>query len=72
QGIPADNIEKALKRGVRLDETTPGTGLGLNIVSEMAHSYRGALALGESRLGGLKATLTLKTPSQDVKAAKSR
>ncbi|MCZ8499154.1 hypothetical protein O9929_18545 [Vibrio lentus] len=23
---------------VRLDETTPGTGLGLNIVNEMAHS----------------------------------
>lgn len=72
QGIPAENIEKALKRGVRLDETTPGTGLGLNIVSEMAHSYRGALALGESRLGGLKATLTLKKPSHDVKVVKSR
>lgn len=45
-----------------MDETTPGTGLGLNIVSEMAHSYREALALGESQLGGLKATLTLKQP----------
>ncbi|CSC13708.1 sensor histidine kinase [Vibrio cholerae] len=70
-GISATNREKALKRGVRLDETTPGTGLGLNIVSEMAHSYRGALALGESQLGGLKATLTLKQPTRAAKAVKS-
>ncbi|CSB08122.1 sensor histidine kinase [Vibrio cholerae] len=54
-----------------MDETTPGTGLGLNIVSEMAHSYRGALALGESQLGGLKATLTLKQPTRAAKAVKS-
>ncbi|MFA0125426.1 ATP-binding protein, partial [Vibrio sp. 10N.261.48.A2] len=44
----------------RLDETTPGTGLGLNIVNEMAHSYRGSLTLGKSSMGGLKASLVLK------------
>jgi signal transduction histidine kinase len=48
------------KRGVRLDETTPGTGLGLNIVNEMAHSYRGSLTLSKSSMGGLKASLVLK------------
>lgn len=71
KGIAAEHRAQAIKRGVRLDETTPGTGLGLNIVSEMAHSYRGALALGESRLGGLKATLTLKQPMRTIKTAKS-
>ncbi|USD40069.1 ATP-binding protein [Vibrio sp. SCSIO 43135] len=59
-GIPEQDLDSAIRRGVRLDETTPGTGLGLNIVSEMAHSYRGALTLHPSPMGGLKAQLRLK------------
>lgn len=58
-GIPQQLWDKAIKRGIRLDESTPGTGLGLNIVSEMAHSYRGQLTLQTSSLGGLKAILRL-------------
>ncbi|OCH18969.1 MULTISPECIES: ATP-binding protein [unclassified Aliivibrio] len=57
-GIPIEKFEHVLKRGFRLDESTPGTGLGLHIVNEMAHSYRGSLALDKSPMGGLKATLT--------------
>ena len=34
-------------------------GWGLNIVNEMAHSYRGELNLEKSSMGGLKATLIL-------------
>ncbi|KWU01405.1 histidine kinase [Vibrio toranzoniae] len=60
QGIPEEKLEQVTKRGVRLDETTPGTGLGLNIVNEMAHSYRGSLTLGKSSMGGLRASLILK------------
>lgn len=60
QGIPEEKLEQVTKRGVRLDETTPGTGLGLNIVNEMAHSYRGNLTLSKSSMGGLKASLVLK------------
>ncbi|MCG9597615.1 ATP-binding protein [Vibrio sp. Isolate25] len=60
KGIPDEKLEQVTKRGVRLDETTPGTGLGLNIVSEMAHSYRGKLTLDRSSMGGLKAILSLK------------
>ncbi|EGU30940.1 ATP-binding protein [Vibrio scophthalmi] len=59
-GIPDDQLEHVVKRGVRLDETTPGTGLGLNIVSEMVHSYRGNLSLTHSAMGGVKAMLTMK------------
>ncbi|WP_165311579.1 ATP-binding protein [Vibrio ziniensis] len=62
-GISKEDIEHAIKRGIRIDETVPGTGLGLNIVSEMAHSYRGKLSLSKGQLGGLKATLTLPVPA---------
>lgn len=58
-GIDKSSYQEVLKRGVRLDESTPGTGLGLNIVCEMAHSYRGSLNLGSSERGGLKTILTL-------------
>lgn len=58
-GIPIEQLSQVIQRGYRLDETTPGSGLGLNIVSEMAHSYRGQLALSKSKMGGLKASLIL-------------
>ncbi|MDL5034686.1 sensor histidine kinase [Pelomonas sp. APW6] len=58
-GIPADRQAEALRRGARLDESTPGSGLGLAIVQELAALYGGSLALGSSALGGLQATLVL-------------
>ena len=48
-----------LKRGRRLDETKPGSGLGLSIVADLAALYRGALTLEDSPLGGLRAVLDL-------------
>jgi len=56
-GIAEAQLSNIIKRGVRLDESTPGTGLGLNIVSELAHSYRGELSFEKSNLGGVKAIL---------------
>lgn len=58
-GIPAARREAALARGTRLDETAPGTGLGLDIVREIAMLYRGNLRLEDSPLGGLRARLEL-------------
>lgn len=58
-GIPAGQREAALRRGQRLDESVPGSGLGLDIVRELAELYRGRLSLGESPLGGLSARLDL-------------
>jgi len=58
-GLPAEARDVALKRGQRLDENTPGSGLGLSIVSELAMAYGGALTLGDSRLGGLRVDLDL-------------
>jgi signal transduction histidine kinase len=58
-GLPADRRAEALKRGRRLDETKPGSGLGLSIVSETASMYSGRIELNSATLGGLRTTLTL-------------
>ncbi len=48
-----------MKRGQRLDESKPGSGLGLSIVGELAHVYRGTFKLKVAPLGGLRARLEL-------------
>jgi signal transduction histidine kinase len=55
---PAEREQVAL-RGRRLDETKPGSGLGLSIVVELANLYGGALTLGTAPIGGLRAELAL-------------
>jgi signal transduction histidine kinase len=59
RGLSAEEREQVAKRGQRLDETKPGSGLGLSIVVELAALYGGGLALRETPLGGLRAELTL-------------
>ena len=58
-GLPADRLDTVLKRGERLDESAPGSGLGLSIVDELARAYGGRLVLAASDMGGVKATLDL-------------
>jgi len=59
-GIEEDAYEELLYRGVRADESTPGHGLGLSIVSEMVAAYEGDIALSRSpELHGLKVDITL-------------
>ncbi len=58
-GLPEDQREAVLKRGTRLDEDAPGSGLGLSIVDDLTRAYGGRLTLGVSDLGGLKAVLEL-------------
>ena len=58
-GLPPDQREAMLKRGERLDENAPGSGLGLSIVDELARAYGGRLTLSEATLGGLKVTIEL-------------
>ena len=60
-GIPEDRAREALKRGRQLDETKPGTGLGLAIVSDLVKEYGGTLALETSPMGGLKASVGLRS-----------
>ncbi|WP_422102790.1 sensor histidine kinase [Vreelandella sp.] len=50
---------KAVERGERFDESTPGDGLGLAIVHDLARLYGGHLALAANVPSGLRAELTL-------------
>jgi signal transduction histidine kinase len=59
-GLDVSLHEAVLRRGVRADEATPGSGLGLSIVSDLADAYDGSIALTRSTLGGLRAQLTLR------------
>ena len=59
RGLSESQRHKAILRGERLDENTPGSGLGLSIVTDVAGLYRGRLDLEVSPLGGLRARLTL-------------
>jgi signal transduction histidine kinase len=61
-GLPADQYERVLQRGVRLDERMPGSGHGLSIVDGIAEAYGGTLSLASSPLGGLRAALDLPAP----------
>jgi signal transduction histidine kinase len=58
-GLAPELREAAAKRGRRLDETKPGFGLGLSIVTDLAAAYGGSLKLETSPDGGLRAELTL-------------
>ncbi|SJZ64704.1 ATP-binding protein [Consotaella salsifontis] len=59
KGLTEVEIAEAMKRGRRLDEARPGSGLGLSIVSDIVAEYRGTLSLSRSSLGGLSATVRL-------------
>lgn len=54
-GIAPDAREAALQRGTRLDESRPGSGLGLSIVVELLDLHGGSLRLTTSPWGGLRA-----------------
>jgi len=58
-GLPAEKRAEAVKRGRRLDETKPGSGLGLSIVTETAQMYSGTLSLGDSPAKGLRIQIKL-------------
>jgi signal transduction histidine kinase len=56
-GIPPERVEEVLTRGARLDEDTPGTGVGLGIVADLANLHGGSFSIGTSVLGGVRAEL---------------
>lgn len=63
-GIPPEQRDEALKPFARLDPSRnqnsgPGVGLGLAIVSDIARLHGGTIRLGESQLGGLKAEIII-------------
>ena len=63
-GLPPDKMTEVLRRGKRLDETTPGSGLGLSIVSDLARLYGGSVALSAAKPNGLSVVLVLPLTTQ--------
>lgn len=60
RGIPEEERSRIFDRGVRLDTSKPGTGLGMAIVRDVAEIYNGAVELDESEdMGGLLVRLRL-------------
>jgi signal transduction histidine kinase len=55
---PAERAQVS-RRGQKLDESKPGSGLGLSIVTDLAALYGGNLSLGTAPIGGLRAELVL-------------
>ena len=58
-GLSETELQSAITRGKRLDETKPGSGLGLSIVADLSAMYYGSFELLRSPAGGLRAKLML-------------
>jgi signal transduction histidine kinase len=59
-GCPEDQLAMLAQRGVRLDESMPGHGLGLAIVRDVVELYKGSLKFDRSSsLGGLRVQVSL-------------
>ena len=58
-GLTEAECEAAVKRGQRLDESKPGSGLGLSIVADIASMYKGSFVLKDASIGGLCTCLRL-------------
>jgi len=58
-GIPADVAEQLLQRGMRLDESAPGHGIGLSVVKDIAASSGGDVVIRQSELGGALIEVTI-------------
>ena len=59
RGLSEAERAQVSRRGQRLDESKPGSGLGLSIVVDLAGLYGGSLTLGHAPIGGLRAELVL-------------
>lgn len=58
-GIPEEVTGLLLERGMRLDESAPGHGIGLAVVKEIAASYGGELSINRSSRGGAEISVTV-------------
>jgi signal transduction histidine kinase len=58
-GLNTEQRTQAVKRGRRLDESQPGSGLGLSIVADLSEMYYGSFVLQKAPTGGVRAKLVL-------------
>lgn len=58
-GIAPHQAQRVLARGVRLDENTPGHGIGLPMVRDIVEAYQGKLEISHSPHGGARIMVSL-------------
>ncbi len=59
-GIPPEQVERVLQRGVRGDERVQGHGIGLSIVQDLVKAYHGELVVDRSpEFGGARFSVRL-------------
>jgi len=61
-GIPAEQVERLLNRGQRLDAYTDGQGIGMAVVTDLLTAYEGKLTITRSTLGGAGIKVTFPAP----------
>jgi signal transduction histidine kinase len=65
KGLAIEQVEQIKKRGVRLDETIAGHGLGLGICKDIIDTYHGNLSFSDSATGGLMVVVEIPLSNQD-------
>lgn len=58
-GVSDEELKLIVKRGKRLDETKPGSGLGLSIVKDIVEMSGGQFSVSHATEGGLKVSFFL-------------
>lgn len=71
-GVPEAARDRLGTRGVRLDATTPGHGIGLGIVRDITSAYGGTMAFADAAQGGLEVAVTLPKAQASIGQASSR
>jgi signal transduction histidine kinase len=66
-GCNEEETRQMTQRGVRIDESEPGHGLGLSIVQDVVEIYDGSLSFDRSAdLGGLQVSVTLENQTANM------
>ncbi|WP_148862190.1 sensor histidine kinase [Marinobacter fonticola] len=63
-GVAPHERENLGTRGLRLDQQTPGHGLGLAIVRDLVDRYGGTVEFNDARSGGLEVRISLPMPAR--------
>jgi signal transduction histidine kinase len=61
-GIVPDQLDRIINRGLKLDESRAGSGLGLSIVNELVEAYHGEIDFESSAGTGLSVRVLIPVP----------